>query len=103
MGQIDFDEKKVKRTTNSAEHIRSYLEASTERIGSAPDLYYLHRRDPETPLSESIATLGQLKKEGKVKYIGLSEVSAETLREACKSEFRHGRLVGTTDTISRPY
>jgi aryl-alcohol dehydrogenase-like predicted oxidoreductase len=48
-------------------------------------LYYLHRRDPDCPLSESIGALSQLKKEGKVKYIGLSEVSAETLREACKS------------------
>ena len=84
--QIDFEAKKVKSTTNSAQHIRSYLQDSTERLGSAPDLYYLHRRDPNTPLSESITTLDQLKKEGKVKYIGLSEVSVETLREACKSK-----------------
>jgi aryl-alcohol dehydrogenase-like predicted oxidoreductase len=76
----------VRRTTNSAEHIQSYLEDSTKRLGSAPDLYYLHRRDPNTPLSESIATLDRLKKEGKVRYIGLSEVSVETLREACESE-----------------
>ena len=84
MIQIDFEKKAVKGITNKAEHIRSYLEESTRRLGSAPDLYYLHRRDPETTLEESIGTLDALRKEGKIKYIGLSEVSAETLRAACK-------------------
>ncbi|KAK7422694.1 hypothetical protein QQX98_001482 [Neonectria punicea] len=68
--------------TNSASHITKYLEGTTERLGSAPDLYYLHRIDPNTPLEESIGTLDKLRKEGKVKYIGLSECSAETLRKA---------------------
>ena len=86
MAEIDCERRTVKGVTNKAEHIRSYLKASTKRLGSAPDLYYLHRRDPNTPLEESIGTLDALRKEGKVRYIGLSEVSAETLRAACKGE-----------------
>jgi aryl-alcohol dehydrogenase-like predicted oxidoreductase len=61
--------------TNSPEHIRSYLEGSTERLGFAPDLYYLHRIDPNTPLEKSIPALDVARKDGKCKYIGLSEVS----------------------------
>ncbi|WYZ33827.1 hypothetical protein EsH8_I_000103 [Colletotrichum jinshuiense] len=68
--------------TNSASHIKEYLQGTTERLGFAPDLYYLHRIDPETPLEESIGTLDELRKAGKVKYIGLSECSPETLRKA---------------------
>ncbi|KAK7433390.1 hypothetical protein QQZ08_000330 [Neonectria magnoliae] len=68
--------------TNFASHITKYLEGTTERLGSVPDLYYLHRIDPNTPLEESIGTLDKLRKEGNVKYIGLSECSVETLRKA---------------------
>ncbi|KAK4175769.1 putative aldo-keto reductase [Triangularia setosa] len=68
--------------TNSATHIRAYIEATIERLGSAPDLYYLHRIDPNTPLEESIPALDELRKAGKTKYIGLSECSAATLRKA---------------------
>lgn len=67
-----FGEKRS--VTNSPEHIRSYLEGSTERLGFAPDLYYLHRIDPNTPLDVSIPALDAVRKEGKCKYIGLSEV-----------------------------
>ncbi|KPM37585.1 hypothetical protein AK830_g9005 [Neonectria ditissima] len=70
------------KVTNSASHITQYLDGTIERLGSAPDLYYLHRIDPATRLEESIGTLDKLRKEGKTKYIGLSECSAETLRKA---------------------
>ncbi len=46
------------------------------------DLYYLHRKDPATPIEESVEAMAKLVKEGKVRAIGLSEVSAETLRKA---------------------
>lgn len=72
--------------TNKAEHIASYIEGTKERLGSYPDLYYLHRIDPDTPLEESITALQKLKTQGKTKYIGLSECSAATLRKAQKSE-----------------
>ncbi|BEI82622.1 hypothetical protein CcaverHIS002_0304900 [Cutaneotrichosporon cavernicola] len=69
--------------TNKAEHIASYIEKTRERLGSYPDLYYLHRMDPTTPLEESIGALQKLKDQGKTKYIGLSECGADTLRKAC--------------------
>lgn len=72
--------------TNKAEHIETYIEGTRERLGSYPDLYYLHRMDPDTPLEESITALAKLKQQGKTKYIGLSECSAETLRKANASE-----------------
>lgn len=46
------------------------------------DLYYVHRVNYDTPIEETIRGLVELKKEGKIRYIGLSEVSADTLRRA---------------------
>ncbi|KAM0269236.1 hypothetical protein ACHAQH_009810 [Verticillium albo-atrum] len=68
--------------TNSASHITEYIEGTIERLGFTPDLYYLHRIDPNTPLEESIPALDKIRKQGKTKYIGLSECSAATLRKA---------------------
>ncbi|KAE8373687.1 NADP-dependent oxidoreductase domain-containing protein [Aspergillus bertholletiae] len=68
--------------TNSAAHIKEYIDGTIERLGFAPDLYYLHRIDPNTPLEESIPALDEIRKAGKTKYIGLSECSAATLRKA---------------------
>jgi hypothetical protein len=68
---------------NSPEHINEYIEGTIKRLGSTPDLYYLHRIDPKQDLKESITALDQLKKDGKIKYIGLSECNAQTLRKAC--------------------
>ncbi|CRK46560.1 hypothetical protein BN1723_007118, partial [Verticillium longisporum] len=64
--------------TNSASHINEYIEGTIDRLGFTPDLYYLHH----TPLEESIPALDNLRKQGKTKYIGLSECSAATLRKA---------------------
>ncbi|CAI7597280.1 aldo/keto reductase [Penicillium manginii] len=68
--------------TNSAAHIKEYIEGTINRLGFTPDLYYLHRIDPNTPLEESIGALDELRRSGKTKYIGLSECSAATLRKA---------------------
>ncbi|KAJ1323982.1 pyridoxine 4-dehydrogenase [Microdochium nivale] len=68
--------------TNSASHIKNYIEGTIERLGFAPDLYYLHRIDPNTPLEESITALDEIRQQGKARYIGLSECSASTLRKA---------------------
>ncbi|CAK9780187.1 putative oxidoreductase [Cutaneotrichosporon oleaginosum] len=72
------------KITNAPAHIAQFIEESKERLGSYPDIYYLHRIDPDTPLEQSIPALQKLKNDGKVKYIGLSECSADTLRKACK-------------------
>ncbi|KAJ5607149.1 hypothetical protein N7537_003768 [Penicillium hordei] len=68
--------------TNSASHIKEYIDGTIERLGFTPDLYYLHRIDPNTALTESIPALDEIRKAGKTKYIGLSECSAATLRKA---------------------
>ncbi|PPJ59355.1 hypothetical protein CBER1_05772 [Cercospora berteroae] len=71
--------------TNSAHHISTYIEGTIERLGCTPDLYYLHRIDPKTPLQESITALNATREAGKTKYVGLSECSAATLRKAHSS------------------
>ncbi|TYJ55912.1 hypothetical protein B9479_003435 [Cryptococcus floricola] len=73
----------MSNVTNKPEHIRAYIEGTKDRLGSYPDLYYLHRIDPNTPIEESVTTLDELRKAGKTKYIGLSECGVETLRKAC--------------------
>jgi len=65
------------------EYVKSSSEASLKRLGiDVIDLYYLHRADPATPIEETVEAMGKLVREGKVRGIGLSEVSAATLRKA---------------------
>ncbi|HXB43651.1 MAG TPA: aldo/keto reductase [Puia sp.] len=65
------------------EYIRSSVEGSLKRLGiEVIDLYYQHRVDPDTPIEETVGAMARLVKEGKIKAIGLSEVSAATLRKA---------------------
>jgi aryl-alcohol dehydrogenase-like predicted oxidoreductase len=67
----------------SAKNARESLEGCLQRLSTDHiDLYYLHRKDPKIPIEETVAAMGQLVKEGKVKYIGLSEVGPNTLRKA---------------------
>lgn len=71
------------RVNGTPEYIRSACEASLRRLGvSTIDLYYLHRVDPRTPIEDTVRALADLVHEGKVRFIGLSEVSANTLRRA---------------------
>ncbi len=64
-------------------YVQSACEASLKRLGvEVIDLYYLHRVDPDTPIEETVGAMGELVKQGKVRGIGLSEVSAETLKKA---------------------
>lgn len=65
------------------EYVKSACEASLKRLNvEVIDLYYLHRKDPDTPIEETVGAMAELIKEGKVRGIGLSEVNAETLRKA---------------------
>jgi len=65
------------------EYVKSSAEGSLKRLGvDTIDLYYLHRVDSNTPIEETVMAMGNLVKEGKLKAIGLSEVSPETLRKA---------------------
>jgi aryl-alcohol dehydrogenase-like predicted oxidoreductase len=74
-----------RRVDNSPAYIRSACDASLKRLGVARiDLYYMHRRSPDVPVEESVGAMAELMREGKVKALGLSEVSVETLRRAHK-------------------
>lgn len=65
------------------EYIRQACEKSLQNLGvEAIDLYYMHRQDPEVEIEEIVGTMSELVKEGKVKYLGLSEVDPATLRRA---------------------
>ncbi len=65
------------------DYVRSACDASLERLGfETIDLYYQHRVDPQTPIEETVGAMAELVKAGKVKTLGLSEVSADTLRRA---------------------
>ncbi|MEV6949854.1 aldo/keto reductase [Streptomyces sp. NPDC051172] len=67
----------------SAAHVHSSVEGSLQRLGTDYiDLYYQHRVDPDVPIEETVGALGELVAQGKVRYIGLSEASAETIRRA---------------------
>jgi aryl-alcohol dehydrogenase-like predicted oxidoreductase len=67
------------------DYVRSACEASLRRLGiDTIDLYYQHRVDINTPIEETVDAMAGLVKAGKVRYLGLSEASAETLERACK-------------------
>lgn len=69
----------------SAEYVKKACAASLQRLGvDYIDLYYLHRVDPKTPIEETVGAMADLVKQGKVKHIGLSEASPETVRRAHK-------------------
>jgi aryl-alcohol dehydrogenase-like predicted oxidoreductase len=66
-------------------YIRSACDASLKRLAvDTIDLYYQHRVDPKTPIEETVGALAELVREGKIRFIGLSEASADTIRRAHK-------------------
>ena len=68
----------------SPAYMRQAVEGSLKRLNvEVIDLYYAHRIDPDVPVEEMVGAMAQLVTEGKVRYLGLSEASAETLRKAC--------------------
>lgn len=65
------------------EHVREVAEASLKRLGvDIIDLFYQHRVDPNVPIEDTVGAMAELVKEGKVRALGLSEASADTLRRA---------------------
>ncbi|KAL4786598.1 NADP-dependent oxidoreductase domain-containing protein [Aspergillus varians] len=72
-------------TDTSYENCKRCCDESLKRLGvPSIDLFYVHRLDPNTPIEETMRALAELKEEGKIKHIGLSECSSESLRRACK-------------------
>jgi aryl-alcohol dehydrogenase-like predicted oxidoreductase len=74
-GQVSID--------GRPERVKTACEGSLRRLGTEViDLYYLHRRDERVPIEETVGAMAELVREGKVRFLGLSEVSAATLRRA---------------------
>ncbi len=73
-----------KRTINGRpEYVRAACDASLKRLGvDHIDLYYQHRVDKKVPIEETVGAMAELVREGKVRYLGLSEASAKTIRRA---------------------
>ncbi|MFJ6561042.1 aldo/keto reductase [Streptomyces sp. NPDC091412] len=80
---IPPDEPAKRIIRNDPPYIRQAVEASLERLDvDVIDLYYMHRRDVNVPIEESVGTMADLVREGKVKHLGLSEATADELRAA---------------------
>ena len=75
----------VRSINGRPEYVRSACEASLKRLGvDHIDLYYQHRVDPATPIEETVGAMADLVKQGKVRFLGLSEAAAATVRRAHK-------------------
>ncbi|MFJ5865703.1 aldo/keto reductase [Streptomyces parvus] len=80
---VRTDDPHYRGISNDPAYIRTAVEASLRRLNTdVIDLYYMHRRDPAVPLAESVGALAELVRQGKVKQLGLSEVTGAELREA---------------------
>ncbi len=83
--EINDNEELTWQFNGKKEYVKKAVERSLKNLGTDYiDLYYLHRVDPNTPIEETVQAMSDLVKEGKVGYIGLSEVSSETIRKAYK-------------------
>jgi aryl-alcohol dehydrogenase-like predicted oxidoreductase len=83
-GNVRDPDDPTKRGVNGRpEYVRQAAEASLQRLGvDHIDLYYQHRVDPDTPIEETVGAMAELVAEGKVRFLGLSEASVETIRRA---------------------
>ena len=79
----DVNDPSVRGINGRPEYVRRACEASLRRLGrDYIDLYYQHRVDPNTPIEDTVGAMAELVREGKVRYLGLSEAAPDTLRRA---------------------
>ncbi|TLZ47338.1 MAG: aldo/keto reductase [Methanobacteriota archaeon] len=82
-GIVRSTDPKYRGIDGSPAYVRKACQASLDRLGvDYIDLYYLHRVDPKTPIEETVGAMAELVDEGKVRYLGLSEAAAATIRRA---------------------
>jgi aryl-alcohol dehydrogenase-like predicted oxidoreductase len=82
-GIVRSDDPTYRGFDGRPEYVRGACEGSLERLGvDTIDLYYQHRVDPEVPIEETVGAMAELVREGNVRYLGLSEAAAETIRRA---------------------
>jgi aryl-alcohol dehydrogenase-like predicted oxidoreductase len=81
----DANNPQARGTNGRPEYIRQSVEGSLKRLQTEViDLYYQHRADPDVPIEESVGAMSDLVREGKIRYLGMSEISAATLERAHK-------------------
>ncbi len=81
--EIDNNEELTWKFNGTKAYVKKAVERSLKNLATDYiDLYYLHRLDPNTPIEETVGAMADLVKEGKIGYIGLSEVSSATIRKA---------------------
>ncbi len=81
--EVDGRGNRTGRVNGRPEYVRTSLDASLRRLGvDVIDLYYQHRVDPDTPVEDTFGALGELVTAGKVRYLGISEASPDTIRRA---------------------
>jgi aryl-alcohol dehydrogenase-like predicted oxidoreductase len=79
----DADDPSRRGIEGRPEYIRKAIEGSLGRLGvDHVDLYYQHRVDPDTPIEDTVGAMAELVREGKVRYLGLSEAAPDTIRRA---------------------
>ena len=82
-GIVRTSDPNVRGVNGRPEYVKSSCEGSLKRLGvDYIDLYYQHRVDPTVPIEETVGAMAELVKEGKVKYLGLSEAGPKTIRRA---------------------
>lgn len=79
----DADNPSLRSVSGRPDYVREACEASLRRLDvDVIDIYYQHRVDPDTPIEETVGAMAELVREGKIRYLGLSEASLETIRRA---------------------
>jgi aryl-alcohol dehydrogenase-like predicted oxidoreductase len=82
--EVDDNEQWTGGYNGHPAYVRKSIERSLRNLGTDyVDLYYLHRLDPNVPIEDTVGAMSRLVEEGKVRYLGLSEVPADILRRAC--------------------
>lgn len=82
-GILRSEDKGFRGVNGSPEYVHQACDASLQRLGiDYIDLYYQHRVDPQVPIEETVGAMAELVHQGKVRYLGLSEASAATIRRA---------------------
>jgi len=83
-GNVRGSDGSFKGIDGKPSYVKASCEASLKRLGvDIIDLYYQHRVDPDTPIEETVGAMADLVKEGKVRFLGLSEAAPGTIRRAC--------------------
>ncbi|MGD8897749.1 MAG: aldo/keto reductase [Acidobacteriota bacterium] len=82
-GIVRSEDPKFRGVNGSPDYVRTSCEGSLKRLGvDTIDLYYQHRVDPNTPIEDTVGAMSELVKQGKVRFLGLSEAAPDTIRRA---------------------